>query len=63
MRTKKYQVVASRAQMVEYSDGRVVNYPPGAIFDGEPKSKTIITHLKNNAIRELSAQELTQQNS
>lgn len=55
---KIYEVVASRAVMVEHAGGNSACHPPKDRFAANPNNKSIVRLLRLNAIREVSPREI-----
>ena len=57
-RNQTYQVVSRSAVTVEFSNGNVVSYPTGFMFQAHPTNQSVTRLLRQNLIRSVTSREV-----
>jgi hypothetical protein len=57
-RDQTYQVVSRSAVTVEFTNGNVVSYPAGFMFQAHPTNKSVTRLLRQNLIRPVTPREV-----
>jgi len=57
-RDQTYQVVSRTAVTVEFTNGNVVSYPAGFMFQSHPTNASVSRLLRQNAIRAVTPREV-----